>query len=63
MDINSIATIISMLGFPICMCGALCFYIYKVQTKLQEIITENTKMLEKLVDRVDKMVKSLYNQK
>lgn len=58
MDINSIATIISMLGFPVVMCGALCFYIYKVQTRLQEIINDNTKMMEKLIDRIDKMIKS-----
>ena len=63
MNIDSIAAIISMLGFPIVMCGALCFYIYKVQTKLQEIIQDNTKTMEKLVDRLDKMIKSQYNQK
>lgn len=63
MSIDSLATIIGMLGFPIVMCGALCFYIYKVQTKLQEIIQDNTRTMEKLVDRLDKMIKNQYNQK
>lgn len=58
MSIDNIAAIISMLGFPIVMCGALCFYIYKVQTKLQEIITDNTKALEKLIAQIDKVLKS-----
>lgn len=63
MNINDIATIISMLGFPVCMCGALCFYIYKVQTKLQEIINENSKTLEKLVDRIDKLLRTINTTK
>ena len=59
MSTDNLVTLIGTLGFPIVMCGALCFYIYKVQTKLQDIITENTKMLEKLIDRMDKVMKSI----
>lgn len=63
MNINEIATIVSMLGFPICMCGALCFYIYKVQSKLTDIITQNTKSLDKLITKLEIMLKNERNTK
>ena len=44
---NDIAQIIATLGFPIAMCGALCWYIYKVQQPL-------TGALLKLTERVDR---------
>lgn len=47
-----------MIGFPVVMCGALCFYIYKVQSKLQEIIADNTRAIDKLITQIDKMLKS-----
>lgn len=46
---NDVAQIISSLGFPIAMCGALCFYIWKVQRPLIGVIV-------KLIDRVDKLL-------
>ena len=46
---NDIAQIVNSLGFPIAMCGALCFYIWKVQKPLIGAIV-------KLIDRVDKLL-------
>lgn len=57
MNTDSVITLIGTLGFPIVMCGALCFYIYKVQTKLQEIINDNTKAIEKLVNQIERLMK------
>lgn len=45
--------IISSVGFPIFACCALGFYVYKVQTKLQEIVNENTRAIEKLIDKIE----------
>lgn len=49
---NDVAQIIASLGFPIAMCGALCFYIWKVQQPL-------TGAIVKLIDRVDKLLDRL----
>lgn len=46
---NDVAQIIASLGFPIAMCGALCFYIWKVQHPL-------TGAIVKLIDRVDQLL-------
>ncbi len=46
---NDVAQIIASLGFPIAMCGALCFYIWKVQQPL-------TGAIVKLIDRVDQLL-------
>ena len=45
---------ISTVGFPIAMCGVLCYYIYKVQTKLIESINSNTTAIFKLIETVEK---------
>ena len=42
---------IATVGFPIVMCGVLCYYIFKVQTSLIDSINENTKALLKLQER------------
>ena len=39
---NDVLTAISTVGFPAVMCGALCYYIYKVQTPLIEAINKNS---------------------
>ena len=49
MDINNIISAIGSLGFPIVACGFLGYYIYKLQTKTNDIIMENTKVLTELV--------------
>ena len=43
MDINAIMTAVSTLGFPVCMCGALFWYM--VQQNKQHT-TESTEMRE-----------------
>ena len=55
MDANTIIQIISSLGFPIVMCGALFWYMVKqrqehqVETEhLEDAIAENTKVLAEL---------------
>ena len=37
---DKIMTAISTIGFPCVMCGALMYYIYNVQVKTQECLTE-----------------------
>lgn len=57
MDVNVITALVGSMGFPIVMCGALCFYIYKVQDKLTTMVAENTKAIEKLVNKIEKLDK------
>lgn len=59
---ESIMTAISTVGFPIVMCGALCYYIVKVQNTLVTAINENTKAIAALIGFVkDEEVK--HNEK
>lgn len=60
MDANTIIQIISSLGFPIVMCGALFWYMVKqVQVHqeetehLKDTIAENTKMLAELTTLIE----------
>lgn len=48
---------ISSVGFPIVMCGVLCYYIFKIQTKLIESIQENTKVLSKIAINIEEIEK------
>lgn len=55
MDANSIIQIVSSLGFPIVMCGALFWYMVKQREAhkeetdhLKDTINENTKVLAEL---------------
>lgn len=66
MDANSIVTIISNLGFPISMCGALFWYMVKQREAhkqetdhLKDTITENTKVLAELTT----LIKILTDEK
>lgn len=66
MDANTIIQIVSSLGFPIVMCGALfCYLVKQCETHKEEIdnlkdtINENTKMLAKLTT----LIKILTNEK
>ena len=45
---NDVLTAISTVGFPAVMCGALCYYIYKVQTPLIEAINKNSEAITKM---------------
>lgn len=44
--------IVSSVGFPITMCGILCYYIFKVETKLIDSINQNTLTLSRLIDKI-----------
>ena len=66
MDTNTIIQIISSLGFPIVMCGALFWYMVKQSEthqeetdRLKDTINENTKVLYKLTT----LIKILTNEK
>ena len=59
MDANAIITIISTVGFPICVCLILFYYIYKKQektddtiAKLTETINNNTAVIQHLIDKL-----------
>jgi hypothetical protein len=53
MDTNTIIQIISSLGFPIVMCGALFWFLVKQLEHLKDTINENTKMLAKLTTLIN----------
>lgn len=66
MDANTIIQIISSLGFPIVMCGALFWYmvkqreVHKEETDhLKDTINENTKVLAELTT----LIKVLTDEK
>ena len=66
MDANNIIQIISSLGFPIVMCGALFWYMVKQREAhkeetdhLKDTISENTKVLTELTA----LIKILTNEK
>lgn len=65
MDANTIIQIVSSLGFPIVMCGALFWYmvkqreVHKEETDhLKDTINENTKVLAELTT----LIKILTNE-
>lgn len=60
MDANTIIQIVSSLGFPIVMCGALFWYMVKQREAHQEetehlkdMINENTQVLTKLTTLIE----------
>ncbi|MCQ2053059.1 MAG: hypothetical protein MJZ03_03905 [archaeon] len=53
MDINVVASLIGSLGFPIVSCGFLAWFIYKVVLDLQKTIEHNTKIMEKILTKLD----------
>lgn len=66
MDANTIIQMISSLGFPIVMCGALFWYMVKQREAhkeetdhLKDTINENTKVLAELTT----LIKILTNEK
>lgn len=61
--INEISTLISTLGFPIGMCLIMCYYINKINDshkeetdKFAEALNNNTVVLQKLCDKIDREV-------
>lgn len=66
MEMTDVVTIISNLGFPIAMCGALFWYMVKQREAhkeetdhLKDTITENTKVLAELTT----LIKLLTDEK
>lgn len=60
MDMNTVTTAISTLGFPIVMCGAMFLYMIKEKdthkeemNSITEALNNNTLILQKLCDRLD----------
>lgn len=55
MDINGIVTLVSNIGFPI-LCVVVMFKVYREDlSKIQEAITNNTIVIQKLVDKLEKL--------
>jgi hypothetical protein len=59
MDINTVTTAISTLGFPIVMCGAMFWYMLKEKdshkeemNSVTEALNNNTLILQKLCDKL-----------
>lgn len=60
MDVNAVTTVISTLGFPIVMCGAMFWYMIKEKDthkeemdSVTEALNNNTIILQKLCDKLD----------
>ena len=53
MDPNVIMQLVSNLGFPIIMVGVLVYYIYNMMNPLVNAITEMTKAIDEILDRLD----------
>ena len=45
---DQIMTAVSSIGFPCVMCGALMYYIYNIQVKTQECLSELTEVIVEL---------------
>lgn len=64
MTVNEISALVSSIGFPVVMCGAMAWYIKYMSdqhkselTALSSVITENTKVIEGLKQLIqDKIV-------
>lgn len=52
MDINAIMSAIGSLGFPIVACCAMFWMYNNTMNRLQEIVSENTKVMAELVATV-----------
>lgn len=50
---NELVGVISTVGFPIVMCGVLCYYIFKTQTALILAINNNSLEIAKLIERME----------
>lgn len=61
--LNDLSTLISTLGFPMAMCLIMCYYINKINDahkeetdKFAEALSNNTVVLQKLCDKIDREV-------
>lgn len=47
---------ITSVGFPIVMCGILCYYIFKIESELIKSIQANTLELAKLIAQISTLL-------
>lgn len=62
MNYSEIVTLVSTLGFPIVMTGALCWFIYTTMNRFMEILNNVSNSIDKLslkLDHVEKAIKEL----
>lgn len=52
---NEVVTLITNVGFPIAMCLFLCYYISNEIKELRTTVENNTLVITKLVDNIDKI--------
>lgn len=52
MDVNSVSGLISTLGFPIVVCGALFWYMVKEQRELRKTIDNNTDVMLRILEHI-----------
>lgn len=61
MEVDTVLSIITQIGFPIAVCLIAFWYINKMQTehkeemiKMSDAINNNTLVMQKLIDKLDK---------
>lgn len=63
MTMTELINAISVVGFPIVMCGILCYYIFKVQSELITSINKNTTAMAKLITTVTQKLEAKEESK
>lgn len=53
MNYEQIVSLIGSVGFPILMCGALCWYVYKVNSEMQKSLDNLEDAIQRLIDKID----------
>lgn len=56
MDVNSIVSVVSAVGFPIVCCFGMAYYINTTLKELTKVMNEHTIAIEKLTTIIDKHV-------
>lgn len=54
MDINSVVTLISSVGFPIVACGAMAWFYANTFQKFTDLVTKNNILTEELIAILNK---------
>lgn len=54
MNYEQIVTLIGSLGFPIVVCFILFWFINKTIEEVKDTVDNNTRMVEKLLDKINK---------
>lgn len=69
MDVNTITTLVSTLGFPIVVCIALGFYVVRRDNlhkaeidKLSEAVSATTQSIQQLVTKLDTIISMVTKQ-